>query len=47
MSAVPCLSCQHHLFDMPDTISYLDAATWSLLPRTVRDAGETGLFTKA
>ncbi len=35
------------MFDLPDDVSYLDAASWSLLPTTVRAAGEIGLLTKS
>lgn len=41
------LPCQRSMFDLPDDVSYLDAASWSLLPTTVRAAGEIGLLTKS
>ncbi len=41
------LPCQRHLFEVPDAVSYLDAAAWSPLPLAVRAAGETGLLTKS
>ena len=41
------LACQRHLFELPDDVSYLDAAAWSPLPRQVRSAGEAGLLTKS
>ncbi|KMO28352.1 aminotransferase class V-fold PLP-dependent enzyme [Methylobacterium aquaticum] len=43
----PPLPCQRHLFEVPDDISYLDAAAWSPLPRSVREAGEAGLLVKS
>lgn len=46
-STVEELPCQRHLFELPDAVSYLDAAAWSPLPQTVRAAGETGLLTKS
>jgi selenocysteine lyase/cysteine desulfurase len=46
MHAVDALACQRHLFEIPDDVSYLDAAAWSPLPVAVRDAGETGLLVK-
>lgn len=41
------LACQRHLFDLPDHVSYLDAAAWSPLPNAVRAAGEAGILAKA
>lgn len=41
------LPCQRHLFEVPDAVSYLDAAAWSPLPRCVRAAGESGLLAKS
>ncbi len=41
------LACQRHLFDMPDHVSYLDAAAWAPLPHLVRAAGEAGILAKA
>ncbi|MGX7707387.1 aminotransferase class V-fold PLP-dependent enzyme [Methylobacterium sp. Gmos1] len=47
MDATDHLPCQRHLFEVPDNVSYLDAAAWSPLPRAVREAGEAGLLVKA
>jgi len=44
---VAALACQRHLFDLPDHVSYLDAAAWSPLPHPVRAAGEAGILAKA
>lgn len=41
------LACQRQLFELPDNVSYLDAAAWSPLPRQVRRAGEAGILTKS
>lgn len=41
------LACQRHLFELPDDVSYLDAAAWAPLPRTVRAAGEAGILAKS
>lgn len=41
------LPCQRHLFEVPDGVSYLDAAAWSPLPLCVRATGEAGLLTKS
>ncbi len=41
------LACQRHLFDLPDHVSYLDAAAWAPLPHPVRAAGEAGILAKA
>lgn len=40
------LACQRPLFEVPDGVSYLDAAAWSPLPRAVRAAGEAGILAK-
>lgn len=40
------LSCQRDLFEMPQTVSYLDAAAWSPLPHPVRSAAERGMLAK-
>ncbi|WP_018260027.1 aminotransferase class V-fold PLP-dependent enzyme [Methylobacterium sp. WSM2598] len=40
------LPCQRPLFEIPDAVSYLDAAAWSPIPRPVREAGEAGMLTK-
>jgi selenocysteine lyase/cysteine desulfurase len=40
------LPCQRHLFEMPDDVSYLDAAAWTPLPRPVLEAGERGMLVK-
>ncbi len=47
MDAVAPLPCQRHLFEVPDEISYLDAAAWSPFPLSVRAAGEAGLLVKS
>ncbi|KMO26476.1 aminotransferase V, partial [Methylobacterium indicum] len=47
MTAITALPCQRHLFEIPDDVSYLDAAAWSPLPLVVREAGETGLLVKS
>lgn len=47
MTALTPLPCQRHLFEIPDDVSYLDAAAWSPLPLVVREAGETGLLVKS
>lgn len=47
MDAIAPLPCQRHLFEVPDDISYLDAAAWSPLPRAVREAGEAGMLVKS
>lgn len=41
------LPCQRHLFEVPAHVSYLDAAAWSPLPRSVRAAGEAGILAKS
>lgn len=41
------LACQRHLFELPDNVSYLDAAAWSPLPGAVRAAGEAGILAKS
>lgn len=41
------LPCQRHLFEIPDDVAYLDAAAWSPLPRSVREAGEAGMLVKS
>jgi selenocysteine lyase/cysteine desulfurase len=38
---------QRHLFEVPADVSYLDAAAWSPLPRSVRAAGEAGMLFKS
>ena len=43
----PALLCQRPLFEVPNHVSYLDAAAWTPLPRRVHAAGETGLLTKS
>ncbi|AWN45661.1 aminotransferase [Methylobacterium terrae] len=47
MTTIAPLPCQRHLFEVPDDVSYLDAAAWSPLPRAVREAGEAGLLVKS
>ncbi len=41
------LACQRQQFEMPDHVSYLDAAAWAPLPRRVRLAGEAGILSKS
>jgi selenocysteine lyase/cysteine desulfurase len=41
------LPSQRHRFEIPDGITYLDAAASSLLPRDVRAAGEAGVAGKS
>ncbi len=41
------LACQRDHFEMPDDVSYLDAAAWSPLPHAVRLAGEAGILSKS
>ena len=41
------LPCQRALFEVPEHVSYLDAAAWSPLPRAVREAGEAGIGAKS
>ena len=41
------LPCQRDLFEIPDHVTYLDAAAFSPLPRAVRLAGEQGVLTKS
>lgn len=47
MDMIEPLACQRHLFELPDHVSYLDAAAWTPLPRAVRAAGEAGILAKA
>ena len=47
MHTVEPLACQRHLFELPDDVSYLDAAAWAPLPRSVRAAGEAGILSKS
>ena len=46
MHEIDPLPCQRHLFELPDDVCYLDAAAWSPLPLTVREARERGMFAK-
>jgi len=41
------LSSQRPLFEIPPEVTYLDAAAYSLLPRSVRAAGEAGVASKS
>ena len=41
------LGCLRELFEVPDDITYLDSAAYSLLPRSVRMAGEEGIASKS
>jgi selenocysteine lyase/cysteine desulfurase len=47
METIAPLPCQRSLFDVPAHVSYLDAAAWSPLPRSVTAAGAAGLLTKS
>ena len=47
MESPAILPCQRHLFEMPEGVSYLDAAAWSPLPRAARAAGEAGILAKS
>lgn len=47
MDDSPPLSCQRRVFEVPDGVSYLDAAAWTPLPLAVRRAGEAGILVKA
>jgi len=40
------LPSQRALFDIPREISYLNAASWSPLPRAAQDAGRIGVARK-
>ncbi len=40
------LPCQRHLFDVPRDVCFLNAASWSPLPRAVQQAGEAGVKRK-
>ena len=39
------LGSQRALFDIPREVAYLNAASWSPLPRAVQEAGPTAAFT--
>jgi selenocysteine lyase/cysteine desulfurase len=41
------LPCQRDAFDMPRDVAYLNAASWSPLPRAVQAAGHAGVARKA
>ncbi len=41
------LACQRSQFEIPEGVSYLDAAAWTPLPTAVRRAGEAGILAKA
>ncbi len=41
------LPCQRDLFEIPEHITYLNAAAYVPLPRAVREAGEKGVLTKS
>ncbi|MEL6297522.1 MAG: aminotransferase class V-fold PLP-dependent enzyme [Pseudomonadota bacterium] len=41
------LACQRHLFDLPDDVSFLTAASYSPLPVKVQEAGQEGVTRKA
>jgi selenocysteine lyase/cysteine desulfurase len=47
MSSSPPLACQRSHFEIPEGVSYLDAAAWTPLPTAVRQAGEAGIRAKA
>ena len=44
-SAAP-LACQRALFELPEAVSYLDAAAWAPLPLPVREAAAWGMRAK-
>jgi len=46
MHTVEPIACQRHLFELPDHVSYLDAAAWTPLPRPVRSSGEADILSK-
>jgi selenocysteine lyase/cysteine desulfurase len=41
------LGCLRALFEVPDGVAYLDSAAYSLLPTSVRAAGEEGIASKS
>ncbi len=41
------LPCQRDEFDIPRDVAYLNAASWSPLPRAVQEAGQRGIALKA
>ncbi|UPY39278.1 aminotransferase class V-fold PLP-dependent enzyme [Sediminicoccus sp. KRV36] len=41
------LACQRDAFDIPRDVAYLNAASWSPLPRAVQEAGQAGIALKA
>jgi len=41
------LACQRNEFDIPRDVAYLNAASWSPLPRAVQEAGRAGIARKA
>ncbi|WP_353212851.1 aminotransferase class V-fold PLP-dependent enzyme [Rhodovarius sp.] len=41
------LACQRDEFDIPRDVAYLNAASWSPLPRAVQEAGRAGIARKA
>jgi selenocysteine lyase/cysteine desulfurase len=41
------LACQRDLFEIPDEVTYLNAAAYVPLPRAVREAGQQGVLTKS
>ena len=41
------LPCQRDLFDIPREVCYLNAASWSPLPRAVVEAGQRGVLRKS
>ncbi len=41
------LACQREEFDIPRDVAYLNAASWSPLPRAVQEAGHAGIARKA
>jgi selenocysteine lyase/cysteine desulfurase len=47
MDCAPSLPCQRGHFEIPEGVSYLDAAAWTPLPVAVRRAGEAGILAKA
>lgn len=47
MTPQAALACQRSQFEIPEGVSYLDAAAWTPLPTAARRAGEAGILAKA
>ncbi len=47
MESNPILPSQRRHFELPEGVSYLDAAAWSPLPHAARAAGEAGIRAKS